>query len=280
MDVIFGVARDVEVDHVADFWDVQPPSSHIGPNQHLHPTRAERTKHLLPGCLVHVAMDSLRDVAPRLKSLNRLVDHPLGGAEDHGPLRLLDSQNPAQCVKLAVEGDQVKDLVGFRNGQRLGLTQADHLRVSHVAAGNLDDRLRHRRREQRRHAALRQVAQDVLDVLDEAHLEHLVGLVQDQQSNLGQVDRAAAHVVHQATRCGDDGVNAATQRTQLAVDRLAAVDRDDLDPPMLADLAKLLGDLDGQLARRHQDNRLRNSPIGVDSLDQRDPISRRLAGPG
>ena len=48
--------------------------------------------------------------------------------------------------------------------------------------------------------------------------------------DLAQVDRAAPHVVDQPARRGDDDVDAALQRAQLALDRLAAVDRQHAQP--------------------------------------------------
>ena len=42
----------------------------------------------------------------------------------------------------------------------------------------------------------RGVVEDRLDVLGEAHLEHLVGLVEDEEAQLGQVEGALLEVVH------------------------------------------------------------------------------------
>ena len=74
-----------------------------------------------------------------------------------------------------------------------------------------------------------QRAEDRLDVLGEAHVEHLVGLVEDDGADAVDVERPATEVVEDPTRGADDDVDAAFERLQLAEDRLAAVDRDDLD---------------------------------------------------
>ena len=66
-----------------------------------------------------------------------------------------------------------------------------------------------------------------LDVLDEAHVEHLVGLVEDDDCDAVEVERAAAHVVHHPAGRADHDLDAAAQRAELPVDRLAAVDRQD-----------------------------------------------------
>ena len=71
--------------------------------------------------------------------------------------------------------------------------------------------------------------EDRLDVLGEAHLEHLVGLVQDEVLEFGQVERALVEVVHDATGRADDDVHAAAQRGQLHAVALTAVDGQDVD---------------------------------------------------
>ncbi|MND05674.1 hypothetical protein D3C83_266140 [compost metagenome] len=55
------------------------------------------------------------------------------------------------------------------------------------------------------------MAHDVFDVFLEAHLQHLVRLVQDEHFHTGKVHRPAAHMVHQAPGRGDDGVHAPVQ---------------------------------------------------------------------
>ncbi len=84
---------------------------------------------------------------------------------------------------------------------------------------------RHRGGEERDVLVVRGVGQDRLDVLGEAHVEHLVGLVEHQEAQLGQVERALLEVVHDPAGGADDDVDAAAQRAQLDAVALAAVDR-------------------------------------------------------
>ena len=89
-----------------------------------------------------------------------------------------------------------------------------------------------------------------VDVVGEAHVEHLVGLVEDHRADRAEMQRAAADVVERPARRGDDDVHAAIERLQLAVDRLAAVDRRDLHAEPAAVLEDGLADLHRQLAGR------------------------------
>ena len=72
------------------------------------------------------------------------------------------------------------------------------------AGGQPPDLVREGRREQQVLAPGRQDREDLADVADEAHVEHPVGLVEDEDLDARQVDRALADVVEQAARRGDD----------------------------------------------------------------------------
>ena len=72
--------------------------------------------------------------------------------------------------------------------------------------------------------------QEGLDVLDEAHVEHLVGLVEDDGLQLVELERPAVHEVDGPAGGGDDDVDALLQRLPLRSDGRAAVDRDDPGP--------------------------------------------------
>ena len=85
----------------------------------------------------------------------------------------------------------------------LGL-DLDVRRVVEVAVGELADRRRHRRAEQRGLAAVRRQREDPLDVLEEAEVEHLVGLVEDDEAARAEVQRGARDEVEHAADGADD----------------------------------------------------------------------------
>ena len=165
------------------------------------------------------------------------------------------------------------------DGQRLRRDR-DRRRVVHVALGELLDRRRHRRREERRLAPARAHPQDFLDVLDEAEVEHLVGLVEDDVAGRGEDQRAARHQVHHPADGGDDDVGAGAQLRLLGADRGAAEDGDDLDVEVLGVGAQRLRHLDAELAGRGQHDRLDLVVVGVEVLQQRQAEGGGLAGPG
>ena len=116
----------------------------------------------------------------------------------------------------------------------------------------------HRRREQRDLLVLGGVGEDRLDVLGEAHVEHLVGLVEHEEPQAAEVEGALLEVVHDPAGGADDDVDAAAQRRQLDAVPLAAVDRQHVHAGQVDGvLLERLGHLDRQLAGRREHQRLR-----------------------
>ena len=67
----------------------------------------------------------------------------------------------------------------------------------------------------------------VLDVLDEAHVEHLVGFVEHERADWSSFRVPRSDVVEDAAGGADDDLDAALEGPDLPVDGLAAVDRQD-----------------------------------------------------
>src|SRR3546814_2809642 len=61
----------------------------------------------------------------------------------------------------------------------------------------------------------RQFGTDILDVRDEAHVEHPVGFVDHEQVATGEQDLAALEQIHQAARRRDQHVDALLERLDL-----------------------------------------------------------------
>ena len=76
--------------------------------------------------------------------------------------------------------------------------------------------------EQQALLVLRHDGQHLLDVVDEAHVEHAVGFVEHQDLDLGQVEVAQARVVEQAARRGHEDVHAVAQLVDLGLHAHAA----------------------------------------------------------
>ena len=99
----------------------------------------------------------------------------------------------------------------------------------------------------------RRALEDLLDVLGEPHVEHLVRLVEHEHANAVETQCLAADVIQCAARRGDDDVRAAIEGADLLLHGRAAVERDDDDAGPVRVLVDRLADLHRQLARRDED---------------------------
>ena len=93
------------------------------------------------------------------------------------------------------------------------------------------------------------------DVVDEAHVEHAIGLVEDEDLDGIELHVALLHEVEQATGRRDEDVRLAAERLLLPALTDAAVDDGVRQAEVLAVRPRALGDLRGELARRREDER-------------------------
>ena len=91
---------------------------------------------------------------------------------------------------------------------------------------------------------------------------------------------AAGHLVEQTAGRGDDHVRAASERRILPAIADAAIHGDDAHGQAAAQLLRVVGDLERELARRRHDQRTRLARAGRrdQPLQQRQQERRRLAG--
>ena len=142
-------------------------------------------------------------------------------------------------------------------------------RVLQEAVGELLDFRRHGGREEQRLAGEGDQLGDALDIRDEAHVEHAVGLVDDEDLDAGHQQLAALAMVEQAAGRGDQHVGAAIELAVLVVERHAADQQRDVELVVLAVLLEVLGDLRGEFARRLEDQRARHARPGAALFEQR-----------
>ena len=124
--------------------------------------------------------------------------------------------------------------------------------VVQVAPHHAVDVAVERGREQHGLVAALDAAQHPLDLGQEAHVGHAVGLVEDDDLDLGQGHGPPLGQVDQPARRGDDDVDALVELLDLALDVGAAVDDHDALSGRLAERLEHVGHLDGELTGGHE----------------------------
>ena len=234
--------------------------------------------------LVHVAMQRA-DVEAVAKQ--RAVEDAnvfLAVAEDDG---VLDVAFPHQrSERLAFARSVVRGLFqplhDRRGGRRLRRDLDAFGPMQEVVDEALDLR-RHGRREEQRLAGEGEKLADALDIRDEAHVEHAVGFVDDQDLDAVEQKLAAREMVEQAAWRGDHHVGAAVELAVLILVGHPADQERHGQIVVLAENFEMLGNLRRKLARGREDQRARHAgsrPASLEPRQHRQDEGGRLAGAG
>src|SRR5690606_15800441 len=191
------VVGAVPVHDVGDVGDVDAARGDVGRDEHVDLPVAEGAQRLLTGALAEVAVQRRGGEA----AVGEVARHPvrlaLGAHEDDRQAAAAGLQHARHDLDLVELVGAVDDLLDVRLGARLvaRVVGADVRGLGHEAARERHDRARHRRREQHRLALRGDGLEQLLDVLEEAEVEHLVSLVEHRGADLGEVQVLLAHEV-------------------------------------------------------------------------------------
>ncbi len=198
------VLGGVEVDHVGDLIDVDPARGDVGRDEGVDLAELEVGEGATALALGLVPVHCHRPDLLVAELLDEPVRSALGADEDQG----------AASLGVAKLRDQRIDLVRVRQmdeavlGRRLLHVRRVHVpaRVMCIGRGQLPGRSLERRREEERLAIARHSLDDPVDGGLEAHVEHPVGLVEDEELDLLEVEGAAIQQVLEATGGRHDDV--------------------------------------------------------------------------
>ncbi len=199
MDVVVRDVRHVEVHDVGELLDVDAAGGDVGRHEDAVLPALEAGERLGPLRLGAVAVDPLARHVVLLQEVGEAVGavlRPREGddAPDLAPREELEEELRLQLLRHRV--DRLRDADGRG---RLAL-QVDRRRGVEDVARELGDRAGHRGREEEVLPLGGEVPQDALDVGEEAHVEHPVGLVDDEDLQPVELRVAETEVVEEAAR--------------------------------------------------------------------------------
>ncbi len=170
------------VHDVADAGDVDAAGGDVGGDQDVDLAAAEGAQRLLAGALAEVAVHGGRGEPAVDQLVGDLLRGALGAAEDHHQAAVAGLQHAGEQLGLVQVVRPVDELGGLRDRRALVVAvRPDVRRLGHERPRQGHDRAGHRRGEQHRLPLVRDHRQDPLDVGQEAQVEHLVGLVEDER---------------------------------------------------------------------------------------------------
>ena len=242
-----GRARRIEVDHVVHAGDVESACGDVRRHQDVELPAPEALHGAVALGLAHVALER-HGPEPLAGQLLRHALRPvLGAGEDDRALAILLAEHVIQQRALASRGHRVECVLDLR--ERLLVGELHDVGLDQHAPRQLADGVGHRGREEQVLPVPRQGRQNLPDVRQETHVEHVVRLVEHQGLDLREVEQALLEQVEDAAGAADHDLRSPSQRPHLVAHGHAAEDGDRLDAGEASQGADLGVDLEGQLAR-------------------------------
>ena len=276
--------RDLEIDHMGNAVDIDAARGDIRRDQYAGVAVAKIAQRALACILRFVAVDRLHLDADARDVFRDAVGAVLGAGEDQRALDRLVLQQVGEQRVFVAGLDEKDALVDTLDGGRLR-RHFDADRVFEDAVGEPLDFARHGRREEQRLPLFRQSRDDALHVVDEAHIEHSISLIEHEDRQFAQIGMALVHQIEQAAWRRDQDIEAASQIVDLRLLTDAAEDHGAAQAEMPAVGAEILDDLDRELAGWRQDQRAHRAAaarhrVGAEALKDRQRESGGLAGAG
>ena len=231
---------------------VDAASGDVGGYQRLNPSLLERRQRPITLPLAAVAVDGHGRHAHVRKLLSDPVRTPLGAAEHHCRTVLFDQTGGELHPLLTRSLDEIVDSAVIVAVGR-GNVAADGFALI-VAHQDVDGAVEGRREQQRLAAGLHLVEQ-APHLGKKTHVRHTVGLVDDDDVDVGEDERTAAHEIADATRTADGHVDPAAEGLELRAEAHTAIERSDAALADSEQRLELGADLGCQLASRRQHKR-------------------------
>ena len=216
MYVILRLVRQVEVDHVGQLVDVDAAGSQVGGHQHAQGTGFEIGQGPGAGPLALVAVNGGGGHTFANEPVRHAVGAVLGTGEHQHLLPVIAANQVAEQIPLAVHVAGMEQVLNgggrlvCRGGLELdGIVQQPRGQTPDVAGKS--------GRKQQVLTLGWQQGQDFLDVADEAHVEHPVGLIENQDLNPIEPQGLLLVEVHQPARGGHEDVGPPLQTADLGV---------------------------------------------------------------
>ena len=278
--VVLILLRHVEVEDGVHIVHVDAPAGHVRGHEHMELALPELGHDLLPLLLGDISVDALGVQPTHLQKLRQPLRGALGVAEADDPLQplLLDDGGNGVHLGVGVHIEAVLQNIGLILLRGL---HRDLLRIPLIDPRDIHHLTGDGGGEHPQILPVGDLVQYPPHIVDKAHIQHPVRLIQHHGGHLVQHHRPPLHVVGEPPRRGHHDLGPPLQGVDLLADRLTSVQAHQPHPLVAhRHLPHLLGDLHGQLTGGGQDHRLHRLALRVDALDDGDAEGHGLTGAG
>jgi len=250
VDEVFGFFGHVVVDDVGDVGDIDAAGGDVGGDEDAVVSLSEAAQGGVALGLGAVAVDLDGVVSGALEAAGDAVGSMLGANEDE-EAAVVRAEEVLEELLLFVD----RDLKGLELDVGRGLEDRadfDADRVAEVVARDFADLIAEGRGVAEGLALAGEGRSDAADGGLEAHVEHAVHFVEDQDADAAEADEFALEVVLEASRGGDDEARAAADGFELRAFIEATAD-EGRGAAAAGEVAVGFKDLHGELARGQED---------------------------
>ena len=214
--IVFAHIGDFVVHHVRQVVNVDAARGNVGRHQGAHVTALETGQRLGACCLAFVAVQRHGRNAVLFQKLGHVVGAKLGAGEHQHLAPVVGVDDVRQQRLLFAPAHRVDDL---GDALHRGVARRDlhALRVFEQRGSQFADFIAEGGRKQKALLVARHQGQHFFHVVDEAHVEHAVGLVEHQDLHLAQVQHALLLQVKQTSGGGYQQVHAFFELGDLRV---------------------------------------------------------------
>ena len=277
MGVGLGSVGDIVVDDVGDLLYIDSPGYDVSCYQDIKPTISKALHRPVAGTLGHVSLDGDGFQAAVLELQGQPVGPVLGaGKDDRGEEgRILEQVLEKVQLPLLLNGvESVLDGLG-----RFRVSELSNQRVYEDLLGKLSEILGHGCCKEQVLTFFRQLGYDSPDVRQEAHVEHVVRLIEDEGVDFWGLHLATLEQVKDAAGTADYDLGSSSEGLDLGAVGDTSVDGNRSDPGSARKGPDLLVNLDGQLTGGSKDEGARaGSRVFQQALKHREPEGGRLPG--
>ena len=274
------IIRQTIVDNVSQIIYVQTTGSHIGSHQELNGMVAELLHGEVTLLLTQVAVQRLCIITILNQLICNILSLQLGAAEDNCKDAWIEIHHALQGEILVLGIYQIVDVV-YMLSTLVARTHYDFLVVVQVVEGNLLDVLAHGSREEQGVSILRNVLEDGIDALREAHVQHLVSLIKHHVVHVLQLSHATINQIEQTARGSHDNLHTMLQGANLASDVGTAINCGNMQTvDVLGKTVQIVCYLEAELTCRTEDDSLCLLAAGISFLDNRNTVRCSLTRTG
>ena len=150
-------------------------------------------------------MKAFGHVASLFQGFRHFIGSPFRTDENDGQFRFLHIEQPAEGVKFLTVRKFDIFLFDEIDGD-CGCLDFDQFRLFLERLCQLSDRFGHGSGEEHGLPFIRNGCQDGSDIIDKSHIHHFIPFIQDKHLDMGKIDGAPFHMIHETARGGYDDV--------------------------------------------------------------------------